>query len=168
MASLKFSKHSGANLFLNLNCISRTDLEPWFLNLVNQDDLIDTICISFAVSKQILETGFMHLETWFVWVSRGMNQPSTPINNDYMYNLSEVKLKFLSNKKGPTEGFFCITKVFLRPQNSFEIFLRQETSTVLQQKPWEWRSLVQISRQVLVCLILLAEFLLPTVDHHTL
>ena len=85
-----------------------------------------------------------------------------------MYNLSKVKLKFLSNKKGPTEGFFCITKVFLRPQNSFEIFLRQETSTVLQQKPWQWRSLVQISRQVLVCLILLAEFLLPTVDHHTL
>ena len=168
MASLKFSKHSGANLFLNLNCISRTDLEPWFLNLVNQDDLIDTICISFAVSKQILETWFMYLETWFVWVSRGMNQPSTPINNDYMYNLSEVKLKFLSNKKGSTEGFFWITKVFLRPQNSFEIFLRQETSTVLQQKPWEWRSLVRISRQVLVCLILLAEFFLPTVAHHTL
>ena len=85
-----------------------------------------------------------------------------------MYNLSEVKLKFLSNKKGSTEGFFWITKVFLRPQNSFEVFLRQETSTVLQQKPWEWRSLMRISRQVLVCLILLAEFFLPTVAHHTL
>ena len=74
------------------------DLEPWFLNLVNQDDLIDTICISFAVSKQILET-------WFVSVSRGMNQPFTPINNAYMYNLSEVKLKFLSNKNDQLKAF---------------------------------------------------------------
>ena len=47
----------------------------------------------------------MHLETWFVWVSRGMNQPFTPINSAYTYNLSEVKLKFLSSKKDQLKAF---------------------------------------------------------------
>ena len=47
----------------------------------------------------------MHLETWFVWVSRGMNQPFTPINSAYTYNLSKVKLKFLSSKKDQLRAF---------------------------------------------------------------